>query len=402
MTAPPPRPLRILWVCGSRVVGGAERVTAQVGALLRARGHAVEALAPAASAVHALFADAGIRTREAPLGSPRDARAVGAIARAFRASSADVALVTTPHEWVWSCLAPRRGTKLVLVRHMALPLPRPVRWLARRRADAVVAVGESVRDALVAGGALPAPLVHVIPNPVRFAPCADVPPPDVRAAARTALALATPADSPDRRAPEALRRRLGGEDKWVGFFGGLDRRKGIQDAVSAVETANLAGTATNLLVCGRTHDPGLSGALREWSARPALRDRICHVGPIEDVRTAMTAMDVVLIATRSDLREGLPLTALEAMACGTPIVGYATGGVVEALGGPEGARALATPDDPSSLAERLRAVLGDPALARRLARAGLARVRERHGPDAAVARYETLLGEVVAGGGAPP
>jgi glycosyltransferase involved in cell wall biosynthesis len=368
-----------MWVCGSRVVGGAERVTAQVGALLRARGHTVEAIAPAGSPVHALFAGAGIRTRDAPLGRPRDARAIGAIARAVRASSADVALATTPHEWVWASLAPRRGTKLVLVRHMALPLPRPVRWLTRRRADAVVAVGETVRDALVGGGALPGGLVHVIPNPVRFTPREDVPSPDARAAARTALALP-------------------GTGRWVGFFGGLDRRKGIRDAVSAVEAANLAGAGTSLLVCGRAHDADLAGALREWSSVPALRDRIHHVGPIEDVRTAMTAMDVALIATRSDLREGLPLTALEAMACGTPVVGYATGGVVEAVGGSDGAGALATPDDPASLAERLRAVLGDPDLARRLARAGLARAREHHAPEAAVARYERLLGEVVARG----
>jgi glycosyltransferase involved in cell wall biosynthesis len=71
--------------------------------------------------------------------------------------------------------------------------------------------------------------------------------------------------------------------------------------------------------------------------------------------------------------EGFGLTALEAMACGTPPVVSDRSSLPEVVGD---AGVLVNPDDPASIADALRRLLEDTALRQRLAVAGLARARQ--------------------------
>lgn len=71
--------------------------------------------------------------------------------------------------------------------------------------------------------------------------------------------------------------------------------------------------------------------------------------------------------------EGFGLTALEAMACGTPPIVSNRSSLPEVVGD---AGLLVNPDDPSSIAEALHRLLEDSALRARLRSAGLERARE--------------------------
>jgi glycosyltransferase involved in cell wall biosynthesis len=71
--------------------------------------------------------------------------------------------------------------------------------------------------------------------------------------------------------------------------------------------------------------------------------------------------------------EGFGLPALEAMACGTPVVASDRTSVPEVVGD---AGILVNPDDTSALAMQLERVLADPALGQELSRRGLARAKE--------------------------
>jgi glycosyltransferase involved in cell wall biosynthesis len=72
--------------------------------------------------------------------------------------------------------------------------------------------------------------------------------------------------------------------------------------------------------------------------------------------------------------EPFGITLVEAMACGTPVIGADVGGIRYSV--KEGETGwLVPPRDPAALAVRLATLQRDPALARRMGEAGLARAR---------------------------
>ena len=370
--------MKVLWICGSRIVGGAERATLQIAALLRARGHAVSVLCPGDSRLRPLLDAMSLPSQAAPLGGALNLRARRAIGRVLAAASPDIALVTTADEWVWACLCRRGATRLVLVRHMALPLSRRVGWLAARRAAAVVAVSQVVRDSLVGGAGVPSRLLHVIYNPVRFAPRAAVPAPAERARARQALGLPV-------------------NGRWVGFLGGLDPNKGVSDVAHALQRANQVLGPTSLLLCGR-HDQARQPSAQALAQTFELAGRLHYLGETDRIEEVLTAVDLVVMATHRRLNEALPATLVEAMACGTPVLAYATGGMREVIGGDGEAGRLAAADDAIELGRALIEMLADRAGAERMADAALARVRDRFDPGRAADRYEQLFSALCGGG----
>jgi glycosyltransferase involved in cell wall biosynthesis len=364
------RGLSILWIAGTRVVGGAERVTLQLIDLLVARGHRVSALHPSGSPLGAVLQKVGIPASAGRLGGSLDARAIWTITRALSDLKPDIALITTADEWVWGALAHRpSNTRLILVRHMALALPRNVTWLANRRADAVVAVSEAVRGRLIDRWGIASAKLKTIPNPVRLPIRSSLPTSDDRRAARNALNL-----------------RASG--CWLGFFGGADPQKGVGDLLLAAARLHERGIDIDLLLAGRGFDHHAPLPLPDHLTYPNA-DRIHLLGQIDDMATALTACDAIAMPTRSSLSEGLPLVVLEAMACGTPVVAYATGGAREALA--DDPHLLARPDDPDDLARLLGKLLTDETAAQTVAARGLDRARNEYAPELAADRYESLF-----------
>jgi glycosyltransferase involved in cell wall biosynthesis len=96
-------------------------------------------------------------------------------------------------------------------------------------------------------------------------------------------------------------------------------------------------------------------------------------GERHDVPRLLADADVCVLSSRS---EGAPLSVLEAMAAGLPVVASAVGGVPEIVAdGDTGL--LVPPGDAAALAAALERLLADAALRRRLGAAGRERVRER-------------------------
>jgi len=371
--------MKILLISGSHIMGGAERASLQLVQGLVERGHSVEALCPAAGEWRATLAKAGLRVHPAAMGGSLNLLAPFIIARAVAKVRPDLLMVTTSDQWVWSCLTPL-GTgapRLLLVRHMAIPLPLRVRRLAGRRAGAIVAVSRSVGRSLLADSAIAPGLVHVIPNATRFAPRTTVPDQEERHGARAALGL-----------PIAGR--------WIGFLGGINRGKGIEDVMAAARHANEILGDVRLLVCGRKDPRRDTPECAELALRYGLEDRVHYLGHIDDVKPALIAADVVAIATRSTLGEGLAQTAIDALACGTPIAAYALGGITDVVGDTGPAAVLARPDDVEGLAGAVTRLLADPDLANRIAREGLVRTREAFDPKRMIDSYERLFTDLLA------
>ncbi len=116
---------------------------------------------------------------------------------------------------------------------------------------------------------------------------------------------------------------------------------------------------------------------------PATRARVAELGlPAGAVRVTGGLDRAELAATYASaeaavipsLYEGFSLPAVEAMACGTPIVASRAGALPEVVG-PAGV--LVAPGDAGALAAALRALLDNPAARAHLSAAGRARVAER-------------------------
>ncbi len=157
-------------------------------------------------------------------------------------------------------------------------------------------------------------------------------------------------------------------------------RKNTADLLEALPRLAEAVPDVLLRVVG---DGPCLGSLRRRARRLGLEARVEFTGalPRERVRQAYLAADCFCLPS---LQEGFGLVFLEAMAAGLPVVAARAGAVPEVVrDGREGV--LVAPGEPAALADALRAVLTDPARARRMAAAGRARAREYDWTSAAQA-----------------
>jgi len=103
------------------------------------------------------------------------------------------------------------------------------------------------------------------------------------------------------------------------------------------------------------------------------------------------------ITTALGEKEGIPVSLIEAMAHGIPVVSTTTGGIPELLEG--GAGLLVPPKDPVALADAIECLANEPKLGKQLAEAGRKRVEDSFAVESAVAelvrRFEACVGRPV-------
>lgn len=128
---------------------------------------------------------------------------------------------------------------------------------------------------------------------------------------------------------------------------------------------------------------------------PNLGFQIHYTGHLHDdlsLRALYSAADLLVVPSRQD---NLPNTGLEAHACGTPIVAFRTGGLVDIVDDRR-TGALADPFDTASLAAAIGWVLEDTARRRGLGAAARARAEQLWNPERIAAIYSDLYCEVLA------
>jgi len=111
----------------------------------------------------------------------------------------------------------------------------------------------------------------------------------------------------------------------------------------------------------------------------------------EDVRAYFGAIDLLVMPS---VWEGLPYTLLEAMAAGTPVVAFETGGIVDVIR--HGENGLLAPRKNSAALARIAVQAADDReLRERLKTAGRQTVAEYYHIDQMIADTEALYREII-------
>ena len=250
-------------------------------------------------------------------------------------------------------------------------------WAMYRRGDAFACISREIeREALAAG--IPRERVHFLPNAVdmiRFRPASDA----------ERLALRQPLNVP--------------ADAVVCLFvGRLSREKGLMDLMEAWRIVrdfaqDPAARRGVLVIAGPDmdgHPWNVGPAARELAARHGLASSVRFLGSIDPVDPVLRAADVLVQPSHF---EALGLSAIEALACGVPVIASAVGGLLDFMRD-DGNGMLVPPNDAAALAAALRAVIDDEDLRRRLASRTRASVLAEYDDRVVFARFATLLREL--------
>jgi glycosyltransferase involved in cell wall biosynthesis len=139
----------------------------------------------------------------------------------------------------------------------------------------------------------------------------------------------------------------------IGWVGRLSSEKGLDVLIEALPA--LADLRFHLTVFG---DGPERGVLERRAVALGLTDRISWRGVVSDAPRLMPAFDVFVLSSRT---EGTPISLLEAIHAGVPIVATVVGGVPDVVSAKEAV--LVESETPPALADALRRVHDDRAAA---------------------------------------
>jgi len=141
----------------------------------------------------------------------------------------------------------------------------------------------------------------------------------------------------------------GGEGCWFGTLGRLSEVKNQRTLLRAFARVAAVEPQARLLLAGRGE---LEGELTELSRSLGLENHVSFLGFRRDVAQILSALDVFVLPS---LREGLPLSLMEAMCSSLPVLASRVGGIPELFGDIE-MGTLVDPRDEVGLAEALLAL----------------------------------------------
>jgi glycosyltransferase involved in cell wall biosynthesis len=238
-------------------------------------------------------------------------------------------------------------------------------WAAVRRSDRILTVSDASKRDILHFFDVPADKVVVVYNGIdeRFA--------------RT----------PRAEDVARVRERYQLDQRFVLYVGNIKPHKNLVRLIEAFHLLRRDDADLKLLIIGDEISklPALRRAVHQYK----LHKHVRFLGYLPDDMLAILYRQAAVFVFPS-LYEGFGLPPLEAMASGTPVVTSNVSSLPEVTGG---AAMLVDPYDVDSIADGMRRVLTDPALAAEMRRKGLLRARE-FSWERSVVRTRAVYGEV--------
>jgi glycosyltransferase involved in cell wall biosynthesis len=365
-------PLRVMFLITSMHVGGAEMLLVN---LIRRLNR--ERFTPSLCCFKSLGPLGEELARDIPvfhdlIKHKYDFRVVRRLANLFRGHRIDaVVAVGAGDKMFWGRLAARRAGVPVVISALhstgwpdAIGRLNRLPWLTRWT-DAFVAVADAHGRHLNQTEGFPSCKVRVIPNGVdanRFRPSRDKGP------SRCELGIAS-------AAPVA------------GIVAALRPEKNHELFLrTAARVRSRIPQAEFLIIGDGPERPKLEQITRQLDLTKAVH----LLGTRADIPELLAAIDVFVLTSRM---EANPVSILEAMATGKPVIAPRVGSIGESvIDGETGF--LTDPLDEQQVADRLTQLFADPELARRLGQGGREAVLDRWSLERMVQGYENLIAEI--------
>lgn len=399
------RVLLLAEVTAEQVIGGAERVLRNQAVGLAALGHRVELLTRApVGAVEDAIAVGGLRECRYAVNRAHEAaflwssvrRSVDAFDRLRRTEPLDAVVIHqalaglgpillrrhAASRWIYVChslaheefgtrQAPPSSAVARVRRQINLRGRRWVEQTVMKRCDRVVVLSQFMRRRVMATHGIPSDRIVVIPgatDPRVFAPVPD------RQGPRAALNL--PAD---RTVLFTVRN--------------LVPRMGLENFIDAIAASGAAGLGCVAVIGG---EGPLRAALDARIRSRGLEDVVRLVGfiPESQLPQYFQAADLVVMPTLH--LEGFGLVTVEALACGTPVLGTPVGAIPEILNQVDPTLVAAGSDSralASALEQALRRIQ-EPGEADRLAQTGRRLVEQQYNWTRHCAELSSILNAV--------
>ena len=232
--------------------------------------------------------------------------------------------------------------------------------------DAFVGVAERHGRYLIEKERLPAGRVHVIPNGV-----------DERRFRRL----------PGSR--DGLRRELNAplDAPLCGIVAALRQEKNLQLFLRSAALIRRQLPTARFVIVG---DGPERQTLEQTAAATGIHDSVHFLGARDDIPRLLSALDVFSLSSHN---EANPVSILEAMSVGLPVVATRVGSVPETVRH-DVTGYLVEPGDAEAAAARCLELMQDPPKARQMGSAGRREVLNRWTLDAMVAGYEDLITEI--------
>lgn len=190
----------------------------------------------------------------------------------------------------------------------------------------------------------------------------------------------------------------GEEPATILYFGSILRKKGVLDLAQAFARVHRERPGAILRVIGRDAADRRTGAASTWKLCEELlgeaRGSVDYPGPMPYAAMALHIRAASCCVFPSHA-EALPMSWLEAMACGKAVLGYDTGWGPEVI--EDGASGLLTPEnDIELLASSMIRLLDDASLRARLGKGARQRVEQKFSlaglAEASIAWYREITG----------
>jgi len=172
------------------------------------------------------------------------------------------------------------------------------------------------------------------------------------------------------------------------FVGRIVRAKGLDVLIDALQLLKQRGLRPKLSVAG---DGDERVALQSRVVELGLQDQVAWLGVLRGPRLgdAMRRHRIVVVPSRPEPPEALPLVPIESVACGCVVIASRQGGLPESVG-PCGL--LVEPEDPVALADAITELLASPERQQRFLDAAPAHLKPFH-PETVIGDYEAAIAD---------